>query len=70
MVLGHKYATVNTTVVGSILTRENEIYTYNKIVTDLSGTIIKKKCLFVCAFTHANLRNGLTDLNAVFTIVF
>ena len=27
-------------------------------------------CLFVCVLVHANLRNDVTDLNAVFTIVF
>ena len=26
--------------------------------------------LFICAFVHANLSNGLTDLIAIFTIVF
>ena len=56
------------------------IYTYNKIVTFqrlyMEDIEIRKEhntiilFFFLCPFVHANLRNRLLDLNAVFTIRF
>ena len=50
------------------MSEKNILAVFNNVIE--SKTIIFIFLVKVCAFVHANLRNGLTDLITVFIIVF